>query len=119
MFSEKYPASAALILLIATSLKDAVAALQPGEAILEKISGFSNLAPGIISFIPLAGSLSAEMVALKLNMGDDVLAVEMLVSDLSFSSDKAKNVIAAAFPILENIAAMEPSVVALVAAVKS
>lgn len=114
-FSQKFPATASLIKLIAGAMKDTVAALQPGESLLEKLSGYANLGPAMITFLPQSGSLSAEYAALSLS--DDVSAVEMLVTELSFSNDHAQKVIAAMFPVVEGVVAMEPKVKVLVDAI--
>lgn len=115
-FETKYPASAALILVVAKSLKDAIAALQPGESLFDKIKSFSDLPAAMIAFLPQAGSLSDEIA--KFGISDDVAAVEMLVNQLGFTNDHAQAVIAAIFPVLEDIAALQPKIMTLVAAIK-
>lgn len=117
MFGQKYPASAAFVLLIANILKDAASALQPGQSALQKIMGFENLAPALIGFLPQIGALAGEVK--QYSVGDDIAAAEMLVSDLAFSSDKAQKIVAALFPVMEELAALEPKVEALVAAIQA
>lgn len=109
---------AALIILFATAVKDTVSALKPEETLLQKLSEYGNLMPGMISFVPMAGNLSAELQVLKGSVGDDVAAVEMLVTSLAFSNDHAQKIVAAAFPVLEWAAEGEPKIVALATAIK-
>lgn len=117
MFKDKFPASAAAILFLANVLKDGVAAMAPGESLLAKITGFGNLAPALVTLLPQIGGLGAEVKSFT--AGDDVAAAELLVTDLAFSSEKAQAVVAALFPVLEDLAALEPKIVALVDAIKS
>lgn len=116
MFSSKFPASAALIMLIASAVKDSVKALGSDESLLQKLTEYSNLMPSVIGFIPQAGKIAAEVKSFE--VADAVSAAEMLVAELSFSSDHAQKIVAAAFPILEDLAGMGPKVSALVAAIK-
>jgi hypothetical protein len=115
-FAQKYPAFAALFGLVATIAQDAAA---PGETALQKLEGAVNLVGPVISFLPQASLLSAELAALKESPSDIESAAEALVTDLAFSSEKAKSIIAAAFPLAEAVVALIPQAEALVAAIKA
>lgn len=112
-FAQKYPAFAALLQLVATIGQDM--AVQ-GESLTAKLESLVNVAGPLVAFLPQASALGAEIAALKASPTDIEAAGEALVSDLAFSSAKAKAIIAAAFPVAESLAALVAPVQALVAA---
>jgi hypothetical protein len=114
MFAQKYPAFAALLALVGAVAQDA--AVQ-GETVLQKLEASINLVPQALAFFPQVSALSSELAALKASPGDMEAAAEALVSDLAFSSAKAKAIIAAAFPLAESLVGLVPQVQALLAAV--
>jgi hypothetical protein len=113
-FAQKYPAFAALLQLAATIAQDA--AVQ-GESLVSKLESLANVAGPMIAFIPQASALSAELAQLKASPADIESAAEALVDDLDFSSDKAKAIIAAAFPVAESLVALIAPVQALIAVI--
>ena len=115
-FGTKYPALASLILLVANLSKDFA---QPNETDLQKIEGSFGLIPQILSFIPQSASLGTEIGAIKSSPEDMIAGVEMLVTDLSFTSEKATLIINAAFPLGEQIIALIPSFKNLSTAIKA
>lgn len=114
-FSQKYPAFAALLNLLAVAAKDLVA---PGS-LVGKLSSLVNEIAPIVAFMPQAGLLGAEVAALKASPQDIIMCGEALVADLAFSSGKAQAIIAAAFPVGEALAGLVPQIEALVAAIKA
>jgi hypothetical protein len=115
-FQTTYPALYALINLLAGVAKGM--AVQ-GETLVQKLEGEAMELPSLVSFLPLAGSIGAEIEAIKSSPGDIVGAAECLVTDLAFTSAKAQAVINAAFPLANSIAALVPQVTAVVAAIKA
>lgn len=115
-FKSTYPALAGLILLVADATKQLFVG---GETLLQKIEGEAAVIPDLISFAPQAGNLSAEIAKLKSVPADLEAAVEMLITDLAFSSDKAKAIINAAFPVAESVVAIIPQAKVLVEAIHS
>lgn len=114
-FKAKYVAFTALLLLIADIAKGM--AVQ-GETLIQKIEGEAAALPDLMGFLPKAGSLGAELDMLKSSPDDMVVGAELLVTDLAFSSDKAKAIVAAAFPLAEKTVGMIGDVKALVTAIQ-
>jgi hypothetical protein len=116
-FKVKYPIFSSLMVLVSgftTGL------LVQGESLVQKVEGEMVLLPQVLAFLPKAGGLKAELDALKAAGAPDIEAgAEVLVSDMAFSSAKAQGIIQAAFPVAESVAALEPQVLALVAAIKA
>lgn len=115
-FAQKYPSFAALLLIISNVARDLVV---PNETLLQKLENSVSLVPQVLAFVPQASALGAEVSALKSVPADIEAAAEALVVDLAFSSDKAKAIIAASFPLAEQIVALIPSAQAVIAAVKA
>lgn len=114
-FQTKYPAFASLLMVFATFAQDFAA---QGETLAQKFEGAVNVVTPVITFLPQSGNLGAELVALKASPSDMEAAGEALVTDLAFSSTKAKAIIAAAFPFAEAAVGLIPQGEALVAAFK-
>jgi hypothetical protein len=115
MFPTNYPSFAALLVLSATLGKDF--AVQ-NETFVQKLEGAVNIVSPIITFLPQASSLGAELEKLKASAPDMEAAGEFLVTQLAFSSDKAQGIIKAAFPLAEGLVALIPQTQALLAAIK-
>jgi hypothetical protein len=109
MFNTKYPTIAALIALFADAAKIAT---KPGENVGQIITGEIVELPAILAFLPQAIKLSAELLAIKSQPSDIISAAETLVSDLSFSNEKSKEIIDAVFDDAEYLANMIPEVIA-------
>ena len=77
------------------------------------------LVPQALAFFPQASLLGSELTALKANPIDLEAGAELLVTDLAFTSAKAKAIVSAAFPVAESLAAMVPQVQALITVIKS
>lgn len=114
MFSTNYPAFAALLNLVAGLAKNL--AVQNGS-LVQKLESEASEVPALVAFLPLASQLGAEVQQLKSSPADIVGGVELLVSDLGFSSTKAQAVINAAFPLAQSIVGLVPQVQALVSAI--
>jgi len=114
-FKSKYPAFTALLALAAALAQDVAA---QGETVLQKLEGSIALVPQALAFMPMASGLGAEVAALKAAPTDIEAGVEVLITDLAFSSDKAKAIIAAAFPLAESLVGLVPQVESLVKAIK-
>lgn len=117
MFSTKFPAFAALLVLISTAVKDSISALAPGESLAEKVFGYEDMVPELITFLPQAGEIDAEIKAMT--PADYAAAAEELVTDFGFTNGHAQQVIIAAFPVVNGLAALEPLVVTLINAIKA
>ena len=117
MDQSKYPAFYALIALVAAAAKDTSDAVVSSSSLLSKVLEFENLVPLLMQLYPVAADIAVEAKAMSAQ--DIEAAAEQLVVDLEFSSDKAKAVIAAAFPLAESLAGLVPQVQALVAAIKA
>lgn len=115
-FAASYPAFAALLSLVANLVQDMEA---PNETMLQKLEGSIGLVPVVLAFLPQASLLGPELVAIKASPLALEQGAELLVTDLAFSSAKAKAIIAAAFPVAEAIVGMVPGVQALAAAIKA
>ena len=115
-FKAKYPGFVALLSIAAVFAQDMAA---PGETALQKLEGTVNLIKPVVAFVPQASLLGPELEALKAAPADIEGGVELLITDLAFSSDKAKAIIAAAFPLAESLVALAPQSVALIAAIKA
>lgn len=115
-FKSNYPVFSALILLVADFAKNL--AVQ-GESMLAKVEGEVTIVPSILSFIPQASGLGAEVDKLKASPTDCIGGVELLVTDLAFSSERAQAVMSAAFPLADSLVVLVPQVKALVVAIKS
>lgn len=116
-FKQKYPAFAALLALAAAVAQDFAA---PGLSLLQKLSGLAAIIPQVVGFLPLVGSIGSEIVAIKAaGVVDIEAAAELLVTDLAFSSDKAKAIVASAFPVAEQLAGLFAPVQSLIAAIKA
>lgn len=115
-FTDKYPAFTAMLAIVAEGAQDLAA---QNITFVAKLESMANLVSPIIDFIPQASGLGAELTALKASPADIEAAAEQLVTDLAFTSAKAKAIIAAAFPLAESAVGMIPQVEALVAAIKS
>ncbi|MDR3608532.1 MAG: hypothetical protein P4M08_14305 [Oligoflexia bacterium] len=117
MFASKYPAFTALFALVGGAAS--ILAVQ-SETLIQKVEGEAAELPGLLAFLPQAGSLGAEVTALKASPTDMEAAAEMLISDFKFSSSKAQSVIAAAFPLAESLVGTTlPQVKALIAAIQA
>ncbi len=114
MFATKYPSFAALLALLAGAGK--VLAVQ-GESLIQKLEGEAVELPSLLAFLPQAGSLGSEIVAIKGNTADIEAAAEYAVTQLAFSSEKAQAIIAAAFPVAETAVTLLGQVKTLVAAI--
>ena len=115
-FKSKFPAITALLLISAAFAQDFAA---QGETVLQKLEGSVAIVPQVLAFVPQASQLGAEASALKASPTDIEAGVEVLVTDLAFSSTKAQAIIAAVFPLAESLAGLVPQAQALVAAIKS
>jgi hypothetical protein len=115
-FQTKYPAFYALLALMAGVGTGLVA---QGETLVQKLEGEAAQLPNLLAFLPQVGSIGPELTALKSSPADIVTAGEVLVTDFAFSSDKAKAIIQASFPLAESLAGLYPQVVTLVAALKA
>ena len=105
----------ALIALVAAAVKDSVAALQPGENLLQKLMGYENLVPQVMALVPQIGNLSVQ----GLQPSDYVQLAENLVSNLGLSSAHAQAIMNASFKLLNDGVALVPDMEALVAAIKN
>lgn len=115
-FKTKYPAFAALLGLVSAFALDLVT---ENETLVQKLENSISLVPQVLAFLPQAGNLGQEVSLLKSNVADIEAAAETLVTDLAFSSVKAKAIVAAAFPFAEGIVALVPQGQALYTAIKS
>lgn len=115
-FKSKYPAFVSLLALVSALAQDLSA---QGESMVQKLEGSISLVPQALAFIPQASLLSAEVDALKASPADLEGGVELLITDLSFSSEKAKGIVSAAFPLAESLVSLVPQAQALVAAIKA
>jgi hypothetical protein len=115
-FKTTYPVFTALLSLISAFALDLVT---ENETLIQKLENSITIVPQVLGFLPIAGGLAAELAKLKASPADIEAAAETLVTDIAFSSVKAKAIIAAAFPLAESVVALVPQVGAIVAAVKS
>jgi hypothetical protein len=116
MFATKYPAIAALIVMLDTAAID----LTAGQNILVELSKLAADEAGpVVGFISQSSQVGNEFKALAASSTDIESGVEYLITELEFSSEKAKAVIAALFPMGESIAALIPQVMTFISAVKS
>lgn len=115
-FKTKYPSFSALIALAASIAQDFTAG---GLTLIQKLTGLAGLLPQVLAFIPLAGGLASELVALKAAPADIEAGAEVLVTDLAFSSVKAKAIVSSAFPVAEGIANLVSPAQSLIAAIRS
>lgn len=115
-FKLKYPAFTALLFLVASLCQDFAA---QGQTWLQKLESTYNLFPQIISFIKVAPGIAAEAIALGGSPTDIEAGAELLVTDLAFTSDKAKAIITAAFPLCEKLTGSIGDIQNLIAAFKA
>lgn len=101
-FKSKYPAVVALFVLVAAFAKDLAVA---GESVLQKVEGELALAPQILQFYPQASQLGPELTLIKESPTDIEAGIEVLVTDLAFSSEKAQAIITQSFAVGEWIVA--------------
>ena len=115
-FKTKYPALAALIAILASEAKIIEA---PGESIAQKGANEIGELPALIAFLPQVGLLGAEIKAIEATPTDLFGAAELIVTDLSFTSEKAQSIIALIFPYAQKLAGLIPDTKALIAAIKA
>lgn len=115
-FKSKYPAMSALLALAAAVAQDFAAS---GLSLVQKLYGLAALVPQALTFVGMVGQIAGEVASLKASPVDIEAGAEVLVVDLALSSDKAKSIVAAAFPVAEKIAELVSPVQSLIAAVKS
>lgn len=115
-FKSKYPSFSALLALAGLLAQDFAAS---GVSLVQKLYSLTNIVPAVINFIPMIGGLAAEIVLLKASPTDMEEGAEVLVTDLGFTNAKAVGIIAAAFPVGEQIAALFAPVQSLIAAIKA
>lgn len=115
-FQSKYPTFTALLALIGAGAANMAAG---GKTFIQKLESEASLLPQLMTFYPQASNLSAEITTLKSSPADIVGALEVLVTDLSFSSDRAKAIIPKAFAVAEWLAQGITPIEELVASVKA
>lgn len=115
-FKQKYPAFTALIHIVALEGK---ALGNPDDGLIAKVGNSMKIIPEVLLFLPQSKTIGAEAAQLKSSATDIEDGIEMLVVDLEFSSEKAKKIIEAAFPVADKIAALIPETQNLIAAIKS
>lgn len=115
-FKSKYPTFTLLFSLIALEAQNFS---KPDQNLMQKIASEITILPQFLSFIPQASKLGAEAAVLKASPADMEAGAEILVSDLAFSSDKAKEIIAAAFPVAEDLIGLISKVETLAKAIKA
>lgn len=114
----KKTALLAIIVLISDAVKDTAAALQPGQSMLAKLSGYGNLVADITALVPQLGDVPAQVAALQPT--DYVDLVGDLVTKLSITNPKAEAIVEASLGLLSEIAGPVLSKVeALAAAIKA
>lgn len=100
-FKSKYPAFTALLALLGSI---AVKAVKSGESLIQKIEDEATLLPQALAFYPSASALSAELAGIKASPTDMEGGIEVLVTDLSLSSDKAQALMPKVFVLAEKMA---------------
>jgi hypothetical protein len=113
-FASKYPAIAALLAIMSSGVQSAEV---PNETIVQKLEGSIGMIPQILAFIPQVSAIGSEIAALKSSPSELEAGAELLVSDLAFTSEKAKAIIAAVFPLADSLIALLPQVKALASAI--
>jgi hypothetical protein len=115
-FKTSYPALSALFTLIASA---ATQLAVQGQTLVQKIEGEFTLLPQVLTFIPQASNISAEIAAVKGSPAEIEAGIELLVTDFAFTSDKAKSVIAKSFAVGEWIIQGIEPVKELIAEIKA
>lgn len=115
-FKQKYPAFAALLVIVGLLAQDFAA---PGVTLVQKLTNLYNVVPAVMAFVPQIGALGAEISALKSSPTDIEAGGEVLVTDLGFSSAKGVAVIAAAFPVGEGVVALWSPIQNLISVAKA
>lgn len=114
-FASKYPSLAALLSLVGKAASTGVTA--SGSA-LQKIEAEAVVLPAALAFMTAgAAGLGADISAIKSDVQGEVSAVEYLVVNCAFSSDKAKEIIPLAFDAAEKLAACVDPIKKLVVAI--
>lgn len=114
MFKDNFPTFYKLIGVLAEVVKDAEHAIKE-SGIVAKAIDFEPMIPELLVFLPMVGGLSAEIK--KMGPSDYAAAAEELVAELGIVNGSAQAIIRAAFPIVDDLAALEPKVVALISAI--
>jgi len=112
----KYPGLIAIVAIMASITKIFA---QSGETFIQKSTAFLGLFPQILAAIPLTAGLPIELTQIKGNITDEEALAEQFVNDLSFSSDKAKAIIADAYPVAEAIAGLVGPAQKLIATIRA
>lgn len=99
---QKKAALVAIIKLVADAAKDTAAALQPGQPLLAKLSGYSNLITDVEALIPQIGDVKGELNGLQ--PADYVELAGVLVADLALSDAKAAAIVTASLNLLGELA---------------
>lgn len=117
-FKSKYPAFTALLVIVGGALAKAVA---PAEGLLQKLSSEMALAPKVLAFAVSgqAAGLGAELALLKESVTDMEAGLEVLVTELALSSDKAKAILPHAFAVGEWAASGVAPIKGLVEAIEA
>jgi hypothetical protein len=112
----KYPALIALVGIFASIAKIAATA---GETLAQRGTALIGLFPQIMSFIPQMTLLSGELSTIGATPADEEALAEQFVTDLAFTSDKAKSIITPAFAVAEGIANLVSPIESLITALKA
>lgn len=115
-FQSKYPAFTALLGLLGAAAANMAVG---GKTVMQKIESEAGLLPQLMAFYPQASGLGAEIQALKTSPADMVGALEVLVTDLALSSDRAKAIVPKAFAVAEWLAQGISPVEELIAVIKA
>lgn len=111
-----YPALTALLALVGGFAED----VSSSASLMAKLAGLANLLPGAITFEGLAAQLQPEIAAIEaLDTAEKAVVaagvVELLITDLGFSSPQAQKAQAAGFALAEWLVAGVPAIQAIVA----
>lgn len=111
-FKDDFPSFYELLAVLAELAKDAEHALKDAGGVIAKAMDFEPMVPEVLAFLPVVGGLSAEIK--KMGPVDYAHAAEELVAELAITNGSAQAVIRAAFPIVDDLAALAPKVVNLI-----
>lgn len=115
-FKAKYPAMTALLaLMVSVGAK----AVKSGESVIQKIEDEATLVPQALAFYPMVGALGAEVAALKASPADAEGGLELMITDMNLTSDKALAIMPKAFVLAEKLADCVQPAEELIAAVKA
>lgn len=113
------PALSGAVKILADGAKDVVAAMQPGDTLVDRISKFENLIPDAMAEVNQISDFGAEYASLT---SDDVMDLGgELVTDLGFSSPHAIAIVNASLKLLADTksSGVIGDVIALLHAVKN